>query len=73
MSTENEWVKRNITDEYRVSDIVEQYKSLGFEVKVEDYVADECDIECNTCLTETPNKFKVVYTKADPDFEEDLF
>ena len=69
----NEWVKRNITDADKVADIVETYQSMGYEVKVEDYEADSCDSDCNTCMVETPDKFKVIYTRQQEDFDDELF
>ncbi|MFH1049457.1 MAG: hypothetical protein V1779_00845 [bacterium] len=58
-----DWIMRNITDENRVKDTVDAYKSFGFEVKVEDFDPDKFKIECNECMLETPEKFKVIYTK----------
>ncbi|MFA6572178.1 MAG: hypothetical protein WCT77_13200 [Bacteroidota bacterium] len=67
-----DWEKKNITDESRLNDFVEQYESLGFEVKVEDYLAD-CSSDCNECMIETLEKFKVIYTKRADNFEDELF
>jgi uncharacterized protein YmfQ (DUF2313 family) len=68
------WEKRTITDEFRVKDIVEQYESLGFEVKVENYRNDDiCNIECNDCLIATPEKFKVIFTRRAENFVDELF
>jgi hypothetical protein len=59
-----DWVMRNITDENRVKDIVEAYQSFGFEVKVEDFEPENYPMECNECMMETPEKFKVIFTKS---------
>ncbi len=69
----SEWVVRNITDENRVKDTVEAYKSLGFEVKVEDFDPSKYKAECNECMLETPEKFKVIYTKQSKIEDGDLF
>ena len=73
--TENkhDWVRRNVTDDFRIPDIVEYYVSLGFEVKVEDYIADKSDVDCNSCLMESPDKFKVIYTRRAENYEDELF
>jgi hypothetical protein len=67
------WEKRNLTDEFRILDMIELYESMGYEVKVEDYSADNCSVECNSCLVETPEKFKVVYTRRLKNFDDELF
>ncbi len=69
----NIWEKKNITDDNRVDDFVELYESMGFEVKVEDYRSDNCTTDCNECMTGSPEKFKVIYTKPADNFEDELF
>jgi len=70
----NNWVQRNITDNYRVDDTVKTYKALGFEVKVEDFNPETCHLECNVCMIDNPSAFKIIYTrKGDSSDDEDLF
>ncbi|MFC1554193.1 hypothetical protein ACFL7D_06135 [candidate division KSB1 bacterium] len=60
---ESGWIKRNIVDESRLTELMEMYKSLGFEVKTEDLDPEkDCDT-CNECFTESPEKYKVLYTR----------
>ncbi len=66
------WEKRTVTDEHRVAEIVELYKSLGLSVKVEDYTDETCGSSCNDCLTETPEKYKVIYTRPSKDSDLDI-
>lgn len=59
----SDWIMRNITDENRVKETVEAYQSFGFEVKVENFDPAKYPTECNECMLETPEKFKVIFTK----------
>ena len=70
---EDGWLKRNITDNFKVKETVELYELLGYEVKVTNYDPDSCDVECNECMKDTPEKFKVIYTRGNADMSEDLF
>ncbi len=57
------WEKRFTIDEPRLSEMVEQYKELGFEVLLEQ--VDLSSEECTTCL-ENPafsNRYKTIYTR----------
>lgn len=67
------WIKRNITDENRVGETAELYKSLGFEVKVVNFDPEKYPLECNECMKETPEKFKVILTSGKANMEQDLF
>ena len=69
----NKWEKRNVSDESRVLDSVELYKSMGFEVKVEDFSTDHYQTVCNECMVESPERFKVIYTRRIEDFNDELF
>jgi hypothetical protein len=73
MSENNNWVMRNVTDDYRVKDMIELYESMGFEIKVENFRADDCNSECNECMVESPEKFKVIYTRRNEQFNDLLF
>lgn len=56
-----------------MKETVEMYEALGFEVKVENFNPEEHPLECNECMRETPEKFKVIYTKPGEAPDEGLF
>jgi len=59
-----DWTKRNVVEEPRLSELVELYKELDFEVKLEDCTeADFQDDGCNECIKEFAGKYNVIYTK----------
>ena len=65
-STENnnsQWVKRNITDEPRLSELVEMYKSLGFDVMIKDFKPEELSEDCSDCMAAYPERYKVIFTR----------
>ena len=55
------WEKRFTTDEPRLSEAVEQYKQIGFEVLVEP--VDPASGECTGCLAGVSNRIKTIYTR----------
>jgi hypothetical protein len=55
------WEKRFIIDEPRLSEMVEQYKELGFEVLLEP--VDTSSEECTTCITAFHDRYKTIYTR----------
>ncbi len=55
------WTKRFTTDEPRLSEAVEQYQELGFEVLLEP--SDPQAEECTTCLTAISDRYKIIYTR----------
>lgn len=57
------WVKRTTTTEPRLSEIVELYKSLGYEVRVEPVRLDELDDDCRRCYEDEVEEVKTVYVK----------
>jgi len=68
MSREDElkkqgWEKRFTIDEPRLSEMVEQYKELGFEVLLEP--VDTSTEECIECLTDPAfsDRYKTIYTR----------
>ena len=66
MSREDElvnegWEKRSVLDEPRLSEVVELYTELGYEVLLE--AVDLSGPECTRCFEENPDKFRVVYTR----------
>jgi len=61
------WEKRFTTDEPRLSEAVEQYKELGFEVLLEP--VDTSSEECTTCITAFSDRYKTIYTRPRSDKE----
>jgi len=55
------WEKRFTIDEPRLSEMVEQYKELGFEVLLEP--VDLSSEECTSCIAADPNRYKTIYTR----------
>jgi hypothetical protein len=57
------WEKRFTIDEPRLSEMVEQYKELGFEVLLEP--VDTSSEECTTCLKDPSfsQLYKTIYTR----------
>ena len=56
------WERRFIYDEPRLSEAVEIYRELGFEVKLLPVPPD--DIDCSECMKEEPERYRVIYTRA---------
>jgi hypothetical protein len=54
------WTRQFIACEPRLSEVVELYKSLGFEVKLEDIKKNE-EEKCMICYE--PGKYKIIYTR----------
>jgi hypothetical protein len=59
------WEKRFTTDEPRLSEILGQYKELGFEVLLEP--VDTSSEECTTCITAFSDRYKTIYTRPQND------
>jgi len=59
------WVRQFVADEPRLSEAVETYKSIGFEVHLEPLPMDEnCDSgECRMCFKENPDRYRVIYIR----------
>jgi len=55
------WEKRFTIDEPRLSEMVEQYKELGFEVLLEP--VDTTSEECTTCITAFSERYRTIYTR----------
>jgi hypothetical protein len=56
------WEKRFTADEPRLSEMVEQYEGLGFEVIVEP--VDTSSEECMSCMAVMCDRYKTIYTRA---------
>lgn len=60
---EEGWVKQTTIGEPRLSEIVELYKSLGYEVRLEPVKLSELDEECRRCYEGEIDEVKTVYVK----------
>ena len=58
------WIRRFVADEPRLSEAVELYKSIGYEVKLKPAVFDQISEECGKCLLHKDcDKYKTIYTR----------
>ena len=55
------WTKRFVTDEPRLSEAVEQYEEIGFDVLLEP--VDSTSEECTSCIAAFPERYKTIYTR----------
>lgn len=71
------WVKQTTIGEPRLTEIVENYRNMGYEVHVVEHPVEESEDGCNTCFSagaETGKMYGDVYIrgKAKP-LQDDLF
>ncbi len=69
------WVRQSLIGEPRLSEIVAEYRELGFEVHLEPVDPRACSApdQCRLCF-ENPGlagQFKVVYTRVAPGRDQD--
>ncbi len=57
------WIKQTTIGEPRLSEIVELYKSIGYEVCVEPATLSELNEECRRCYGNEIDELKTVYTR----------
>ena len=57
------WIKRTTIGEPRLSEIIELYKSLGYEVRVEPAKLEELDEDCKRCYENEADEVKTVYVR----------
>ncbi|MBT8172218.1 hypothetical protein KJN74_05050 [Candidatus Bathyarchaeota archaeon] len=57
------WIKRTTIGEPTLSEIVEEYHSLGFDVHLEPITLEELNEQCNICCQNQIGKLKTVYIK----------
>ena len=63
-----DWERRSIIDNDRVSEQVEMYESIGFEVIVKDVDPEQLPEEyCKECFIANPEKYKILYTRKKKD------
>lgn len=65
------WLRRSVASEPRLSEMVELYRDLGFEVRLEPLDDEEKDEGCTTCFDEDPSRFNVIYTRRSADAPAD--
>jgi hypothetical protein len=56
------WEKQMTFDEPRLSELVEMYEEIGFEVHLEPFHPDE-EPGCTECMKADPDKYKTIYTR----------
>lgn len=64
------WTRMFIADEPRLSEAVELYKSLGYEVHLEPTTFNEADETCRACLKVNCGKCWTIYTRKKDDASE---
>ena len=57
------WEARFIGQEPRLSEIIEMYREIGYEVLVEEFSSSSCDSCCKSCFDESSVPQMVVYTR----------
>ncbi len=62
---EHGWMRRFVADEPRLSEAVQLYESLGYEVRFEPVALDETNKECKTCLIgQNCDRYRTIYIRA---------
>ena len=56
------WERRATYDEPRLSELVEMYEELGYEVYLKPFDPDE-ERECTECMKVSPEKYETIYTR----------
>jgi hypothetical protein len=56
------WKRMNTYDEPRLSELVESYRELGYEVHLEPFHPEE-DEDCTECLAAEPERFRTIYIR----------
>jgi hypothetical protein len=57
------WERRTTIDEPRLSELVETYVEMGFEVLLRPVSEEELGGECTECLMAEPERFRTIYTR----------
>jgi hypothetical protein len=58
----NGWEKKATYDNPRLTEMVEKYEEIGFEVHLEAFNAKNED-GCTGCMQQFPGQFKTIYTR----------
>jgi len=57
------WVRQFVTDEPRLSEAVELYRELGYEVHLEQTSFEELNQICKNCLEADCEKYRTIYIR----------
>jgi hypothetical protein len=57
------WERRTTTDEPRLSELVELYEELGFEVMLRPISREKLGQDCQECYLAEPDRFRTIYTR----------
>ncbi len=57
------WTARTTTDEPRLSELVELYEELGFEVMLRPVPAQATGTACAACVMADPERYRTIYTR----------
>ena len=57
------WERQTTTDEPRLSELVEFYEEIGFEVLLRPVVPAELGQECTDCMMAEPDRYRTIYTR----------
>jgi len=57
------WIRQFVTDEPRLSEAVELYRELGYEVHLEPASFEEVNQICKNCVEADCEKYKTIYIK----------
>ncbi len=57
------WNRQFVTDEPRLTEAVELYKEIGYEVHLEPVTYEELNQLCKNCLDDECNKYKTIYIR----------
>ena len=57
------WFKRTTIDEPRLSEIVNEYKPLGYEVHLEPVKLEDLDEDCRKCYGNQIDKLRTAYVR----------
>ena len=57
------WIKRTTIDEPRLSEIIAEYETLGYEVHLEPVKLEDVNEECKRCYLSQIDKLKTVYVR----------
>lgn len=58
------WEKQSTLDEPRLSEVVQTYQEIGFEVLLEPFLPE--GEECAECMKEAPENYKTVFVRKKP-------
>lgn len=61
--TKEGWIKTTTIDEPRLSEIVSEYTSLGFEVHLEPAELGNLGKQCKSCYTNQIDKIRTIYIR----------